>query len=839
MHLKFFLYCISLIAASKIHSIPSQAEIPKRKFDESQYQTLVLENGLKVLLMHNDTIQNDATMIAINVPVGQNNDPAEFPGLSHLIEHLVFHSGKPSLATFFRNLGMESNATTAVDSTTYSFFILNNYLSKTCEHIMSAFTQLETSQTIVEKALDEVDSEYYLKSFDSTARTKHLLKLVANPQSTFSKETTGNRKLLDKPNLVQQIKQLFAEYYVASKMTLVIKSSIPLADLQALIAKYFSQLPQSTGTPIPLPIHKFFDSDKLLIFESEKNYFCVFFSFPRKELSLFLFISHCLSLTENYSLISPKLSSTTFEICETERLLLVDLKYTSCTIEELMGKISVINAFVLSTIQALQKDPSPLYNYLLELHENNLQRKKEENIEEIAKRMSIVPVSELFVSEELSNYVLATSIDYKILTIYSKRNLRDYQIDPLLGIRYQITPLENLSAHPSILPTFPQPVSKDIAEKKQPRRFVATLRPETGKLSPKQRIISYLLSTVLPEKFLKRGIKIKIDVSLSGINLFLLIDSTSCNHPYLAFGSEKMIDWFIIARMRFNCLIDSCRSNDPVRLIGFISFLYRSVAPVPEIKSYNLCDDGYLGFVQRELYQFSPSISCFDSFDDESIQICDQFIEMFKGTQTTFPPIDVENFDRLVISSSSGYKVNFTSNVRSLFCKDLRTYCFAYLLEHFAKYLFFTIMRLQENIGYLAQVYMETDNNLVFFSFTLDSSYKDPIALESRIQRFLSDDWIVYLKQVPPENLDTGMNIVIKELEQMSKTALPNSFANPMLLVELMRQLSPENARDGLLELMGQISSQSFSIHLWSEHLNKFDMEDYNKMFPNKKIDII
>jgi secreted Zn-dependent insulinase-like peptidase len=82
---------MSTSATSKDNAESSRAkrgivECPAQ--DDRDYGTLVLDNGMQVLLISDAT--TDKASAALDVRVGHLSDPAEIPGLAHFLEHMLF-----------------------------------------------------------------------------------------------------------------------------------------------------------------------------------------------------------------------------------------------------------------------------------------------------------------------------------------------------------------------------------------------------------------------------------------------------------------------------------------------------------------------------------------------------------------------------------------------------------------------------------------------------------------------------------------------------------------------------------------------------------------------------
>ena len=56
--------------------------------DNRSYRTLTLDNGLKVLLVHDQDSVKAAASMAVNA--GHFDDPLDRQGLAHFLEHMLF-----------------------------------------------------------------------------------------------------------------------------------------------------------------------------------------------------------------------------------------------------------------------------------------------------------------------------------------------------------------------------------------------------------------------------------------------------------------------------------------------------------------------------------------------------------------------------------------------------------------------------------------------------------------------------------------------------------------------------------------------------------------------------
>ena len=110
--------------ASKV--VETYENIIKSERDKISYRGLLLSNGLKCLLMSDP--DTDRSSASVNVKVGYMSDPAEFPGLAHFCEHMLFMGSKKyPLENHFQKFIADhagfTNAFTEDDATCYYFSV--------------------------------------------------------------------------------------------------------------------------------------------------------------------------------------------------------------------------------------------------------------------------------------------------------------------------------------------------------------------------------------------------------------------------------------------------------------------------------------------------------------------------------------------------------------------------------------------------------------------------------------------------------------------------------------------------------------------------------------------
>ena len=236
--------------------------------DSNQYRYLKLNNGLAVVLVQQDDAEKSAAALTVNV--GHFDDPINREGLAHFLEHMLFlGSGKFPKAgdyqQFINHHGGSHNAWTGTEHSSFFFDIDTNFFADALDRFADMFCQPLFAPEYVEKERHAIEAEFSMKLKDDSRRIYQVHKESINPAHPFAKFSVGNLSTLADTNegtLRSALLQFFTEQYSASRMTLVLVSSLPLSDLQHYAESYFSALPAllpakpALAVPLYLPEHQ-------------------------------------------------------------------------------------------------------------------------------------------------------------------------------------------------------------------------------------------------------------------------------------------------------------------------------------------------------------------------------------------------------------------------------------------------------------------------------------------------------------------------------------------------------------------------------------------------------
>ncbi|MDO6444279.1 insulinase family protein [Colwellia sp. 1_MG-2023] len=236
--------------------------------DHKQYFPFTLENGLRVLAVHNKDTQKSAAALAVNV--GHFSDPIDRQGLAHFLEHMLFLGTKnypdgSEYQKFISQYGGSNNAWTATEHTCFFFDIHHQHFEPALDRFSQFFISPLLSEEFVNKERKNIDAEFKLKLKDDIRRLYDVHKETINPEHPFAKFSVGNTETLsDRPgkHLRDEVEDFFLQHYVAKAMTLVIEGPQSLEILQQLAVDKFSDISSNDisqrkpDIPLYLPEHQ-------------------------------------------------------------------------------------------------------------------------------------------------------------------------------------------------------------------------------------------------------------------------------------------------------------------------------------------------------------------------------------------------------------------------------------------------------------------------------------------------------------------------------------------------------------------------------------------------------
>ena len=255
----FFLLLAATSLSSKNYEIIENCcnlKILTPSLKNQETAKIKLNNGLIVYIVSDPEIKESAAAMALNV--GSWNDPEEYPGMAHFMEHMLFQGTTlyPARNDFFRyvsDLGGLFNAFTGPDKTVYMFSVNNDSFIDGLKRFSQFFISPLFDPSAIGSELIAVDQEHAKNIENDMRRLSQVWKETSNIKHPHHQFATGNSSTLSKIPRESLIKW-HSEYYRAGEMKLVIYSPNSIDSLITTISDLFQAIPSGdTKRELVLP----------------------------------------------------------------------------------------------------------------------------------------------------------------------------------------------------------------------------------------------------------------------------------------------------------------------------------------------------------------------------------------------------------------------------------------------------------------------------------------------------------------------------------------------------------------------------------------------------------
>lgn len=189
-----------------------------------QHQQRRLDNGLRVELISDPQATRAAALMQVDV--GSHHEPDAWPGLAHLLEHLLFAGSQAfqedqRLMAWLSARGGRLNATTLGSSTAYFFECAPEQLSQALPRLTDMLVAPLLSATAIRQEVATLDAEYRLLADHQDTLCDAALSAVfdSHPWQRFQ---TGNAAGFGNDHIALRaaLQQFHQRYYHADTLTL-------------------------------------------------------------------------------------------------------------------------------------------------------------------------------------------------------------------------------------------------------------------------------------------------------------------------------------------------------------------------------------------------------------------------------------------------------------------------------------------------------------------------------------------------------------------------------------------------------------------------------------------
>jgi insulysin len=256
--------------------------------DQRQYRYTELGNGLKVVLISDAGADKAAASLDVNV--GSRQDPQNYQGLAHFLEHMLFLGTEKypvagAYQEFITAHGGSHNAFTSFEHTNYFFDISADSLEPALDQFAQFFVAPLFNAEYVQREVNAVNSEYRARIRDDQRRELAVFKAQVNQAHPFAKFSVGNLDTLHSTDEVALREQLLAFYrknYSSNIMTLTVIGKESLDELEALVVPKFADVVNRSRylAPITVPLFNAGDLPRWVNIQPVQNRRSLSINFP-------------------------------------------------------------------------------------------------------------------------------------------------------------------------------------------------------------------------------------------------------------------------------------------------------------------------------------------------------------------------------------------------------------------------------------------------------------------------------------------------------------------------------------------------------------------------------
>src|SRR3989339_332472 len=227
------------------YEIIKDKSTPSEKNSNRRSLKIVLPNGIQTLLISDPSLFESAASISIHA--GTWDDPEEYPGMAHFVEHLVFlgteaYPKESDYSQYILERGGQYNAFTKHDRTIYGFSIPSNAFSGALDRLSNFFINPLFTPSAIEREVYAVHHEFEDSIENDSLRVWRVLKENGNLKHPNVKLSCGNLKSLEGIHRKDIVDWVDAHYH-PEDMKLVLMSHEPLDVLAEKAHFFFSRIP--------------------------------------------------------------------------------------------------------------------------------------------------------------------------------------------------------------------------------------------------------------------------------------------------------------------------------------------------------------------------------------------------------------------------------------------------------------------------------------------------------------------------------------------------------------------------------------------------------------------
>ena len=217
---------------------------------QSTVTKATLANGLRVVIVSNPL----APVISTNMTylVGSRDDPADFPGMAHAQEHMMFRGTKnlstAELGTLATALGGNFNAETSDTLTQFEFTIPATDLDAVLRVESDRMRDVLDAQSEWQTERGAIEQEVLADETRPGADLFRDAKALAFAGTTYAHDGVGTRAAFDRLT-GERLKQFWTQWYAPNNAVFVIAGDVDAEKTLAAVRARFDEIPKKNVPP--------------------------------------------------------------------------------------------------------------------------------------------------------------------------------------------------------------------------------------------------------------------------------------------------------------------------------------------------------------------------------------------------------------------------------------------------------------------------------------------------------------------------------------------------------------------------------------------------------------
>lgn len=222
-------------------------------------RTVTLPGGLQATLVHQPQAERAAALA--RVAAGSHHEPSRFPGLAHLLEHLLFYGGEryrddDRLMGWVQRQGGSVNATTLARHSAFFFEVAADGLADGVARLQEMLQAPRLLREDIQREVAVIDAEYRLIQQHEPSRREAAVRHAASAPAAFRRFQVGSADALagDLPALQTALRDFHHTHYVARRMQLWLQGPQSLEALGELAVRFAAGLAAGEAPPPAPPL---------------------------------------------------------------------------------------------------------------------------------------------------------------------------------------------------------------------------------------------------------------------------------------------------------------------------------------------------------------------------------------------------------------------------------------------------------------------------------------------------------------------------------------------------------------------------------------------------------